>query len=52
MDANYFGPGVGIAVKRGNTILRQDLNKALAAIRKSGRFEELFLRYFPLRYYE
>ncbi|MBI1385387.1 MAG: transporter substrate-binding domain-containing protein [Rhizobiales bacterium] len=51
-DPVYFGPGVSIAVRRGNTVLRHDLNRAIADLRATGSFEELFLRYFPLRVYD
>lgn len=50
-EAKYFGDGVGLAVKKGNRALRETLNDALENIRKSGRFEEFYLRYFPLRFY-
>lgn len=50
-EAKYFGEGMGIGVKKGNRALREVLNNALANLRKTGRFEELYLRYFPLRFY-
>lgn len=50
-DDRYFGDGVGIAVRKNNLELKAQLNKALAAIQSSGRFEELLLRYFPTRVY-
>lgn len=51
-DATYFGSGIGIAVRRENRALRNDINRALRTLRQTGRFEELFLRYFPLSIYE
>ena len=50
-DQRYFGDGIGIAVGKGNHALRKQVNKALAVIRSSGRLEELFLRYFPMKIY-
>ncbi|MEL6373791.1 MAG: transporter substrate-binding domain-containing protein [Pseudomonadota bacterium] len=50
-DAAYFGGGIAIAVTKRDRTLRVDINRALARMRKSGRFEELFLRYFPLKVY-
>lgn len=50
-DERYFGEGVGIAVLKGNDALRQALNFALRSVYRSGKYEELFLRYFPMSYY-
>lgn len=50
-EPHYFGDGVGIAVKKGNTRLREVLDYALARVKASGRYEELMLRYFPLPLY-
>jgi polar amino acid transport system substrate-binding protein len=50
-EARYFGDGAGIAVRKGNTRLREVLDYALARIKASGRYEELMLRYFPLPLY-
>jgi polar amino acid transport system substrate-binding protein len=51
LDAKYFGEGVGIAVKKGNRQLAEILNYALEQVHASGRFEELFLRYFPMSFF-
>ena len=51
VDPHFFGPGIGIAVARHNAPLRNRLNGAIGTIRRSGRLEELFFRYFPLRVY-
>ncbi len=51
IEPRYFGDGVGIAVKKGNTRLRDVLDYALARVKASGRYEELMLRYFPLPLY-
>ena len=48
LDSRFFGEGVGIAVKRGNDVLRQALNWALFQIWEKGSFTDLWLRYFPI----
>ena len=48
-EPKYFGDGIGIAVKRGDVELKNLINVALKRMRESGRYEELLLRYFPLR---
>lgn len=50
-DPKYFGDGVAIAVRKGDAALRRELNIALKRVRDSGRYEELFLRYFPIKIY-
>jgi polar amino acid transport system substrate-binding protein len=51
LDTKFFGEGVGIAVKKGNRQLAQILNYALEQVHASGRYEELFLRYFPMSFF-
>jgi len=51
LDAKFFGEGVGIAVKKGNRQLTEILDYALEQVHASGRFEELFLRYFPMSFF-
>jgi polar amino acid transport system substrate-binding protein len=48
MESRFFGEGVGIAVKRGNDLLRQALNWALFRQWEKGGFADLWLRYFPV----
>jgi polar amino acid transport system substrate-binding protein len=48
LESRYFGEGVGIAVKRGNDLLRQSLNWALFQLWEKGSFTDLWLRYFPI----
>ena len=48
MESRYFGEGVGIAVNRGNDVLRQAFNWALFRLWEKGRFTDLWLRYFPI----
>jgi len=50
-EPKYFGEGVAIAVRKGDTELLRSLNKALAKVQGDERYEELFLRYFPLKVY-
>jgi polar amino acid transport system substrate-binding protein len=48
VESRYFGEGVGVAVKRGNDTLRMAVNWALFRIWETGRFTDLWLRYFPI----
>lgn len=48
LESRYFGEGVGIGVKKGNDLLRQSLNWALFRVWESGRYTDLWLRYFPI----
>lgn len=51
IDANFFGEGVGIAVKKGNTLLRQALDYALEQVAARGTYTTLYLKYFPIGFY-
>ena len=51
LDAKFFGEGVGIAVKKDNRQLAEILNYGLEQVHASGRYEELFLRYFPMSFF-
>lgn len=48
LESRYFGEGVGIAVKKGNDLLRRAFNWALFRLWEQGRFTDLWLRYFPI----
>jgi polar amino acid transport system substrate-binding protein len=48
-EPKYFGDGVAIAVSRDDQQLKVLINAALKRLRENGRYEELVLRYFPLR---
>jgi polar amino acid transport system substrate-binding protein len=50
-ESRYFGEGIGIAIAKGNRKLRDALNYGLHLARSEGRFEELYLRYFPLSFF-
>jgi len=51
VEPKYFGDGVAIAVRKGDRQLQRLLNTGLDRLRASGRYEELFLRYFPVKVY-
>ena len=48
LESRFFGEGVGIAVRRGNDLLRQAFNWALFQLWEKGRFTDLWLKYFPI----
>ena len=48
VESRYFGEGIGIAVRKGNDLLRHALNWALFRIWEKGRFTDLWLRYFSI----
>jgi polar amino acid transport system substrate-binding protein len=48
LENRFFGEGIGIAVKRGNDLLRQALNWALFQQWEKGTYTDLWLRYFPI----
>ena len=51
LDNRFFGEGVGIAVKKRNRQMVEILNYAIEQVHASGRYEELFLRYFPMNFF-
>jgi polar amino acid transport system substrate-binding protein len=48
LESRYFGEGIGIAVKRGNDLLRLAINWALFQLWEKGSYTDLWLRYFPI----
>ncbi|MBU6516858.1 arginine ABC transporter substrate-binding protein [Pantoea sp. B270] len=46
-DSDYFGTGLGIAVRKGNSALLQQLNGALAALKANGRWQQINQKWFP-----
>lgn len=46
-DPQYFGTGLGIAVRPDNQALLKKLNDALAAIKADGTYKEISSRWFP-----
>lgn len=50
-DPNYFGDGVGIAVRKGDKGLAERFNQALAAIRANGEYKAIQDHYFKFDIY-
>lgn len=48
LDPAFFGHGLAIATRPNDDALTRALNYALVALNDSGRFEELYLRHFPI----
>jgi len=46
-EPDYFGPGIGIALRKGDEALRDRLNAALKAIVEDGRYAAINAEYFP-----
>jgi polar amino acid transport system substrate-binding protein len=52
VESRYFGEGIGIAVRKGNDLLRQSLNWAMFRLWEKGRYTDLWLRYFSVSPFE
>ncbi|HWL71500.1 MAG TPA: ABC transporter substrate-binding protein [Geminicoccus sp.] len=50
-DAKYFGLGAGIGVRKGDEDLVELLNKGIAGIRASGKYQEIQSKYFEFDVY-
>lgn len=50
-DPHFFGEGIAVAVGPERRALREAIDYALSRIYFSGRYFEIFLRYFPRGYY-
>ena len=48
VESRFFGEGIGIAVRKGNDLLRTSLNWALFRLWEKGRYTDLWLRYFSI----
>jgi polar amino acid transport system substrate-binding protein len=48
LDDGFFGPGLAIVVKAEDRRLKSALDFALREVHRSGVYEELYLRYFPV----
>lgn len=46
-DPDYFGAGMGIAVRQDNPELLSKLNAALAAIKADGTYQKINAKWFP-----
>ena len=51
IDFKYFGVGAGIAVRKGDTALRNDFNAAIKGIRANGTFKKIQDKYFEFDVY-
>ncbi len=45
-DKAYFGTGLGIAVRKGNTELQQKFNGALEKVKQNGTYEAIYNKWF------
>ncbi|CCK06393.1 Arginine ABC transporter, periplasmic arginine-binding protein ArtI [Cronobacter sakazakii 696] len=45
-DKDYFGTGLGIAVRQGNTELQQKFNTALEKVKKDGTYKAIYDKWF------
>ena len=50
-DAAFFGTGVGVALRKGDAALREQLNAAIKAIRANGVYKTLQAKYFDFDVY-
>ncbi|PLK59157.1 hypothetical protein CEX73_00670 [Candidatus Palibaumannia cicadellinicola] len=46
IDPNYFGTGLGIAIRKDNLVLVQKLNKALISIKQDGTYQMIYQKWF------
>ena len=51
LEPGYFGEGMAIATRSGDTERAAALNYALRQLHQKGVYQELYLRYFPLSFY-
>lgn len=51
LSDRHFGSGLAIAVDAEREILADAMNHALREIQSSGKFAEIYLRYFPISFY-
>jgi len=50
-DVKYYGTGVGVAMRKGETQLKEELNAAIKAIRENGTYETVSKKYFDFDVY-
>ncbi|WP_408597213.1 ABC transporter substrate-binding protein [Pseudomonas sp. PLMAX] len=50
-DPKYFGGGAGIAVRKGDTALAEQFNKAITEIRANGKYKQVQDKYFKFDVY-
>ncbi|MEM8796552.1 MAG: transporter substrate-binding domain-containing protein [Pseudomonadota bacterium] len=51
IDTEFFGPGLTIAVPNAREDMRQVLDNGLRRLMRSGKYAELYLRYFPVSFF-
>lgn len=51
LDEEIYGPGIGIAVRKGESDLVKKFNDAIAAIRANGKYQEINAKYFDFDVY-
>jgi polar amino acid transport system substrate-binding protein len=51
LDDRYFGAGLSIVLKAEDRNLKSAIDYALREVYRSGAYEELYLRYFPVGLY-
>lgn len=47
----YFGEGLAVAFPAGRGAVREAVNYALALLKRNGKLDELYLRWFPISFY-
>jgi arginine/ornithine transport system substrate-binding protein len=50
-EVKYYGSGVGIAMRKGETQLKDELNAAIKAIRSNGTYDTVSKKYFDFDVY-
>ena len=50
-ESRFFGDGTGIAVRKGDIVLRQAFDYALEKLAADGVTADLYLKYFPVGFY-
>jgi arginine/ornithine transport system substrate-binding protein len=50
-DVKYYGTGIGIALRQGETQLKDELNAAIKAIRSNGTYDTISKKYFDFDVY-
>ncbi|MCF4097641.1 transporter substrate-binding domain-containing protein [Maritalea mediterranea] len=49
---DYFGAGLTIAVQKGDDATRRAVNIGLRRLQENGKFTELYLKWFPVNFYD